>query len=122
MTVFLTTHNLAEADRLCDLVGVIRGGRLIAVGPPAELRRRSGGRRVEFEGRGFSADLIQSLESVDGVLGTELGRDRLVVRLSSEVRVPGLVDLLVRGGAELEEVRKESASLEEAFLTLMEET
>ncbi|MBC7260991.1 MAG: ABC transporter ATP-binding protein, partial [Chloroflexi bacterium] len=37
-TVFLTTHNLAEAEKICDLVGVIRQGQLIAVGTPEELR------------------------------------------------------------------------------------
>lgn len=39
VTVFLTTHNLTEAERLCTLVGVIRGGRLLALAPPARLGR-----------------------------------------------------------------------------------
>jgi ABC-2 type transport system ATP-binding protein len=38
VTIFLTTHNLVEAERLCDLVGVIRRGRLAALGPPSSLR------------------------------------------------------------------------------------
>jgi len=46
-TIFLTTHNMAEAERLCDRVGVIRHGKLIAVGAPAELRARSGHDRFE---------------------------------------------------------------------------
>jgi ABC-2 type transport system ATP-binding protein len=37
VTVFLTTHNLAEAEKICSLVGVIRDGSLIAFAPPAEL-------------------------------------------------------------------------------------
>jgi len=41
-TIFLTTHNMAEAEKLCNLVAVIRQGKLLAVGPPAELRARSG--------------------------------------------------------------------------------
>jgi len=41
-TIFLTTHNMAEAEKLCNLVAVIRQGRLLAVGNPAELRTRSG--------------------------------------------------------------------------------
>jgi len=40
VTVFLTTHNLAEAQRLCALVGVVQNGRLLAVGPPRELVER----------------------------------------------------------------------------------
>lgn len=37
VTVFLTTHNLAEAEKICSLVGVIRDGSLIAFAPPGEL-------------------------------------------------------------------------------------
>ena len=39
VTVFLTTHNLAEAEKLCERVAVVQGGRLLAVGHPEELRR-----------------------------------------------------------------------------------
>jgi ABC-2 type transport system ATP-binding protein len=41
-TIFLTTHNMAEAEKLCNLVAVIRQGRLLAFGNPAELRARGG--------------------------------------------------------------------------------
>ena len=41
-TIFLTTHNMAEAEKLCNLVAVIREGKLLAVGNPAELRARVG--------------------------------------------------------------------------------
>ncbi|MBV8844173.1 MAG: AAA family ATPase [Bryobacterales bacterium] len=41
-TIFLTTHNMAEAEKLCTLVAVIREGKLLAVGNPAELRARAG--------------------------------------------------------------------------------
>ena len=121
VTVFLTTHNLAEAEKLCDGIGVIRGGRLIAVGAPRELRERRGGRQVEVVGRGFGDDLVAALRAQAGVQGAEVKKDRLVVALSDGVEVAPLVGILVRGGAEVEEVRKDSASLEEVFLTLMEE-
>jgi ABC-2 type transport system ATP-binding protein len=121
VTVFLTTHNLAEAEKLCDGIGVIRGGRLIAVGAPRELRERRGGRQVEVVGRGFGVDLVAVLRAQAGVQGAEVKKDRLVVVLSDGVEVAPLVGILVRGGAEVEEVRKDSASLEEVFLTLMEE-
>src|SRR5438067_1676101 len=46
-TIFLTTHNMAEAEKLCTLVAVIRQGKLLAVGSPAQLRARGGGQRTE---------------------------------------------------------------------------
>jgi ABC-2 type transport system ATP-binding protein len=46
-TIFLTTHNMAEAEKLCHLVAVIRQGKLLAVGNPAELRARGGQNSLE---------------------------------------------------------------------------
>src|SRR5204862_3042213 len=40
-TIFLTTHNMAEAEKLCSHVAVIRQGKLLAVGSPGELRTRT---------------------------------------------------------------------------------
>jgi ABC-2 type transport system ATP-binding protein len=121
VTVFLTTHNLAEAEKLCDQVGVIRAGRLMAVGSPRTLREQSGGRQVEFVGRGFADALVAALRAQPGVAGADLKDDRLVATVTEDAQVPALVRLLVYGGAEVEEVRKDRASLEEVFLTLMEE-
>jgi phospholipid/cholesterol/gamma-HCH transport system ATP-binding protein len=120
VTVFLTTHNLTEAENLCDQVGVIRNGRLIAVGPPRALRER-GGRQVEITGDGFAEPLVDGLRRQPGVQSVEAKHDRVVVMLGDGARVAPLVTMLVQGGAEIEEVRKDSASLEEVFLTLMEE-
>ncbi len=120
-TVFLTTHNLAEAEKLCGQVGVIRQGRLLAVGHPDELRARAGTPRVEFVGRGFEARALELLRARPEVTAATLENGRLAVDLRGEVDVAPLVTLLVTAGAQVEEVRKGKASLEEAFLALMEE-
>src|SRR5580698_9015399 len=49
-TIFLTTHNMAEAEKLCSMVAVIRQGKLLAVGSPAQLRARGRGERTEISG------------------------------------------------------------------------
>ncbi|NOZ32138.1 MAG: ABC transporter ATP-binding protein, partial [Alphaproteobacteria bacterium] len=41
-TIFLTTHNMAEADEICDRVGFLVDGRIPVTGVPAELKRRFG--------------------------------------------------------------------------------
>lgn len=46
-TVFLTTHNMAEAEEVCDRVGFLSHGRIAVTGTPAELKRRFGERRLE---------------------------------------------------------------------------
>jgi ABC-2 type transport system ATP-binding protein len=120
ITVFLTTHNMAEAERLCNQVAVIREGSLIAVGRPDDLRAGGGG-RVEIVGAGFDEDVLRTLRGQAGVSDAELHNDRLFVDLSGDIKVASLVSLLVGAGVQVEEVRKGAASLEEVFLTLMDE-
>ena len=120
-TVFLNTHNLAEAEKLCSLVGVIRKGKLLALGNPDELRFKQGGQQAEIVGRGFSDDLLELLRERPEVASAEVQNGHLVLGLNGDSEVGPLVSLIVRHGGEVEEVRKGAASLEDVFLTLMEE-
>lgn len=121
VTVFLNTHNLTEAEKLCSLVGVIRQGQLMAVGNPAELRANTGTPRVEIIGRGFNEAVISSIRSQPDIINVVQKDNRLLLELKCAISTAPLVNLLVQAGAEVEEVRKGNASLEEVFLTLMEE-
>jgi ABC-2 type transport system ATP-binding protein len=120
MTVFLNTHNLAEAEKLCGLVGVIRAGRLVAVGSPDDLRARGSRPRLEVIGRRLDGALGVLRERPE-VTSVTLNGNRLLVDLSGAVDTAPLVALMIRAGAEVEEVHKDRASLEEVFLTLTEE-
>jgi ABC-2 type transport system ATP-binding protein len=120
VTVFLTTHNLAEAEKLCAQVAVIRQGKLLAVGHPDTLRAR-GGARVEVSGRGFSEAVLAAVRARPEVAAAELHNGRLIVELREQVETAPLVGQLVAAGAQVEEVRKGQASLEDVFLTLMQE-
>jgi len=123
VTVFLTTHNLAEAEKLCQRVAVIRGGKLLTVGHPDDLRVASGsdGLHAEISGRGFNHQVIALLRARPEVTAVELNNGRLCLNLKSNAELAPLIRLLVSQGAEVEEVRKGKASLEDVFLTLMEE-
>ncbi len=120
-TVFLTTHNMAEAEALCSRVAVIRKGRLVAVGHPDELRARAGGPRVEILGRGFSDEALALLRGRPEVAVVALQNGHLAVDLRQEAAMAPLVSLLVGAGVQVEEVRRGKASLEDVFLTLMKE-
>ncbi|HOU23011.1 MAG TPA: ABC transporter ATP-binding protein [Anaerolineae bacterium] len=120
-TVFLTTHNLAEAERICDLVGVIRKGQLLALAAPSQLRDSTSGTTVHFSGQGFSQPVLDRLCALPFVRSATVAGDQLQVELGSGGAVPELVALLVQEGVQIDEVHKGSGSLEEAFVTLMQE-
>ena len=121
VTVFLNTHNLAEAEKLCAQVGVIRQGKLLIVGSPDELRVREGGPQAEIVGRGFNEHTLSLLRERPEVAKAELHGGHLTIELRGEDRIAPLVSLIVQSGGEIEEVRRGKASLEDVFLSLMEE-
>jgi ABC-2 type transport system ATP-binding protein len=117
--VLLSTHNLAEVERVADRVAVLRT-RLVAVDTPAALRRRLFGARVRIVVTGSSAPYA-------GVLSAAGGRD--VAASNSELTVavtdhaadiPALVTALVGAGAGIVSVTPEEVPLEEVYLRLLD--
>jgi ABC-2 type transport system ATP-binding protein len=121
VTVFLNTHNLAEAERLCQQIGIIRGGKLVANGSPNQLRAQAGNPQLDITGKDFFSDAIQDLLSRPEVLSAELHNNHLTIQLREAVETAPLVSMLVQSGVQVEEVIKAQSSLEEVFLSLVNE-
>jgi len=120
VTIFLTTHNLAEAEKLCAQVGVINHGKLLAVGSPEELRSRTSAPRLYVTGK-FAPQTIDQLKTNPLVAKMEHHSGRLVLDLTDLTRSYEIVAQLVGVGAQIDEVRKEKADLEDVFLNLVED-
>jgi ABC-2 type transport system ATP-binding protein len=121
VAVFLTTHNMAEAERLCDEVAVIRDGRLVAVGEPRKLQQQATTPRAVIVARGITPEIAELARAHPGVMDVEIGKDRLSLKLEEATDTAPLVSQLIAAGIEIEEVVKDKASLEDVFLRLMEE-
>ena len=120
VTIFLTTHNLVEAERLCDLVGVIRRGQLAALGPPSSLRPDDSG-LVRISGTGIDQQIAAEAAELPGVLQAAAVDGMLEVKLAEGTRPAVLVAMLVERGVGIDEVRRDRQTLEEAFLELVTE-
>jgi ABC-2 type transport system ATP-binding protein len=118
VTIFLTTHNMTDAEKFCDQVAVIRDGKLVATGSPDELRARAARPQVQIVGRGFSELVLNSLRSHPQVTSVESHNSHLLIDLLYETDTAALVSTLVNAGAQVEEVHRSRASLEEVFLSL----
>jgi ABC-2 type transport system ATP-binding protein len=119
MTIFLTTHNLSEAEKLCARVAVIRNGELLMEGSPDELRRNRGKNQLVVVGRGFTPRVLDQIRQVSAVQDVHLNGAQLILDLNGGADVSALVGLMVSGGVQVEEVQKSKASFEEAFLELV---
>lgn len=116
-TILVSTHNLEEAERLCDRVALIRG-RLVAFDRPAALRARllAPRVRVRLAEMDHGAAAARALPFVRGV--TEEG-DILTVTLAGPGDTPELVRGLVGAGARIHEVVAVRPTLEEVYLEMM---
>ena len=120
VTVFMNTHNLPEAEKLCSLVGVIRNGKLLAVGSPDQLYSGKETSYLEITGHGFSPTILEQLRQLP-VVKSILQRNRhLEISLTEMTETPSVISFLIGAGAQVEEVRKNKADLEEVFLKMME--
>jgi ABC-2 type transport system ATP-binding protein len=119
-TVLLTTHYMEEAQQLCDRVGVVDRGKLIALGTPDELIRSLGAEHViEIEVRGISSLGEQVLGAVAGVQQCTLTGDRAALKAGSvHIAVPALLALLGDRGLSLDGLATRHATLEDVFVTL----
>jgi len=122
-TVFMTTHNLAEAEQVCDSVGVIREGRLLALGPPSTLGRASDGTSIlEISGHSFSPELLRLLALRPEVMAADLRDGQLTLHLGEGADTPPIVADVVAAGGQVEGVNRDPSSLRDTFLQLMEES
>jgi ABC-2 type transport system ATP-binding protein len=120
-TVFLTTHNLAEVEKVCNQVAVIGKGRLIAVDTPARLRAGTQQPRVRILCHEISPQDIDTLRQLPQVASITQNYQTLEVVLRSGENVAPVVRALSEQGVEIEEVAPVMASLEQAFLTMLRE-
>jgi len=118
-TIVLCTHNLDEADRLCDRIGVFKT-RLLVVDTPARLRSQVFGRKVVFHLDAEALPLAETVRALGFVREVRAVDNKLVVMLDDpEMQNPEIVRTLVAAGAGLRFVGELRHSLEEVYLQLV---
>jgi ABC-2 type transport system ATP-binding protein len=121
-TIFLCTHNLDEADHLCDRVGVFKSC-LLVMDTPARLRTSVFGRKVVFHLRNADELLAEKVRALPFTRDVKLIENKLVVILDEpEKRNPEIVRVLVGAGADIQYVGELRHSLEDVYLQLMKNT
>jgi ABC-2 type transport system ATP-binding protein len=122
-TVFLCTHNLDEADRLCDRIAFFRRS-VIRIDTPARLRAELYGHTAEFRlVPAPRAEDLARVTAVPGVTAAHLEDGSIVVSSTEPLAVhPAVVRALVGGGAAVAYVTERKASLEDVYLRIVEGT
>jgi ABC-2 type transport system ATP-binding protein len=119
-TVVLTTHYMEEAEQLCDRVGVVDQGKMIALGTPRALIASLGAEHVvDFAVAGEGAITDPELSALPGVTQVlhEDGRTRLTVQHVHQA-LPALMTLVGNRGIQLADLTTHHATLEDVFMSL----
>lgn len=116
-TVFLSTHYMDEAEKLCDRVAIIDNGKIVAMDTPASLIRT----------HTFSLSVVigvpesfseREMESITGVVEVFREDGKTIARVQDSSAVVGIVKLLVEREIELGDFHTEKSTLEDVFLKL----
>jgi len=120
-TIFLCTHNLDEADRLCDRIAVFKQ-RLIQVDTPQNLRQQLYGRKVAFRLKAVTPALVACVQALPFVKEVQTDGNQLIIGLNDpENQNPQVVRALVEAGGEVQYVGELRHSLEEVYFKLLGE-
>lgn len=119
-TIFMCTHNLAEADQLCDRIAVFNT-QLLALDTPSSLRRQLYGRSIVFHLAQEGSRFVEVVEKFPFVQGTNVLDNKVVVNIDEpEDQNPVLVRALVEAGADIQFVGEIRRSLEDVYLHLVQ--
>ncbi len=118
-TVFLTTHYMEEAERLCDRVMIIDHGRIVALDTPDSLVRDLGAeQRIAFDTEGATDGVLAAIRAVPGVARVEQAGGHVVVYGQSDRLLSPVLEVLESAHLAFHDLRTEQPNLEDVFLAL----
>jgi ABC-2 type transport system ATP-binding protein len=121
-TIILTTHMMTEADMLCDRIGIIDHGKIVALDSPTGLKRSVSGSDttlLEFEIPNLDSGIVSTIKSIDSVK-TVIQDDATHMKVGAvgDDSFDILVDALRKNGAQIRTVRNLEPTLEDVFLKI----
>ena len=116
MTVFMTTHYLEEADNLCDRIGIIDQGRIMALDTPTTLKRSLGGDVIQMTVEG-DMDFSPAIQGIPGIL--EVRKDSAEYRvkvLKGDTAMPAVLKAVNEAGGTVSTVSLQRPNMDQVFL------
>lgn len=114
-TIFLNTHNLDEAQRVCDKIGIFNG-KLMAIGTPEELEESVWGNKTVIQLEKVTDTILAALDKLS-LKNIFVDEDRLTIDVTEgEKENPTIINAIVDAGGKIQYVTRLSSTLEDAYL------
>jgi len=120
-TIFLNTHNLDEAQRICDRIGILNT-KLMAIGTPEELERSVRGRKTVIQLEQVNDAILSALKKLSIGKMTSDNNSLMIDVVNPEKENQAIVRAIVGAGGDVQSVSVLSSTLEDAYLKLVRET
>jgi ABC-2 type transport system ATP-binding protein len=117
-TIFLNTHNLDEAQRTCDKIGIFNT-KLMAIGSPEELEGSVWGNKTVIQLQKINAKILKALNGLSLTNITTDNNKLIIDVLNPEKENPIIVDTIVNAGGQVQYVTRLSPTLEDAYLKIV---
>ena len=120
-TIFLNTHHLDEAERICDRVGILRT-ELLSVGSPSELKSQIWGSRTRVRVAPLTDGIVAAIRTRLPGRDVQVEGDSILVTVQKpDEDNPSIAEAVLSAGGRLLELTQVSASLEDVYLKLVRE-
>jgi ABC-2 type transport system ATP-binding protein len=118
-TILINTHNLAEAERICDMVALVKN-RVVKVGSPKELARGLFARTISITLQTIPTSLLKDISSLEFVSQAQVNGNQLILNVRNpEEDNPRVIAWLMKQGLQVQFVSEEEHSLEDVYLKLI---
>ncbi|MEE9116866.1 MAG: ABC transporter ATP-binding protein, partial [Thermoplasmata archaeon] len=119
-TIILTTHQMLEADMLCDRVGIIDKGKIVALDTPANLKRMVAGGNVtsvDVNVTNLTPDMTTALKDMrNSISVVQEGESHLLIRARGDDAFDDIVDTIRQRNGKIASLKSLEPSLEDVFL------
>ena len=120
-TIFLNTHNLDEAERLCDRIAILKG-KLIAVDSPKNLEHSLYNRKTIVHLESVTDAVVVSVRQLSAVKNVKVSDNKLILDIDNpEQDNPDVVKSIVQAGGNIQYVTELRSTLEDVYLKLIRE-
>ena len=117
-TIFLNTHLLDEAEKICDRVAILKT-RLIAIGTPQELRRSLSGRKIKVQLQHVDSVIMEAIKKI-GFQVSEITDNSIVIDVNDpEKENPAILNAIEAAGGHVQFITETGSSLEDVYLKLV---
>ena len=129
-TIFMSTHNLVEAQQICDRIAIIDRGKITACDTPDNIRYKMFDERpfnITFYDAGYSEEkekMVDELQEVHGVYGVtpEIGHDKsflgIAIRVDKNMDLSSIIEILLKNDLKIRTINTQEPTLEDAFIAI----